>query len=71
MADIEELWSLQAQLNSNLQSLMTANAANSVMIRQNIANLRRQINRLLYIMNFQMDAVADRRQMPPPPNPKI
>ena len=66
-----QLQSLQCQLNANLLALRMANTTDSVIIQQNIANLRREINRLLFIVNFQMDGNVDKHRMPPPPVPKL
>ena len=71
MADITKLPSLQAELNANLMALRTASASKSVVIMDNITNLRRAINHLLFIVNFQLDGKSDRHMMPPPPNSKI
>ena len=70
MADLTQLRSLQMQLNNSLLALRTTNAADSVIIQQNINNLRRQINHLLFIVN-QMDGSVDTFRMPPPPTPKF
>ena len=72
MADVRDLPNLQQQqLNINLLALRTATGDEAEAIRDNIANLRRQINRLLFIVNFNMDGNVDKKRMPPPPNPKM
>ena len=71
MADITKLPSLQAELNATLMALRTASASECVVIMDNITNLRKAINRLLFIVNFQLDGKSDRHMMPPLPDPKI
>ena len=70
MADVTKLRSLQDQLSRSLLALWTASAAEAVFIQENIANLQRQINRLLFIVN-QGDGFVDTHKMPPPPAPKL
>ena len=71
MADAAHLSWLQQNLNACLLVLQTANAGDAVIIRQNIYNLRREIDCLLNIINFQLDAHSDRKLMPPPSNLKF
>ena len=70
MDEIGQLLFLQSQLENALVALNTATPAQAVIIRQNIANLRRQIRRILHIVNFQVDGKR-RADMPPPPNRKL
>ena len=69
MADVRMLKIWQQDLERNLLALRSANASDSVFIQHNINNLKKDIKRLLHVVN-QKDGSINTYKMPPPPTPK-